>query len=965
MRKSHFLAASSLLAIAASSSAAWAQDATTNSEGVEQVIVSASRISIAGYQAPTPVTVVDSAQLERDARTDIGDVIRELPAFGGSTSPNNSVQSSLIVTGDAGLNEVSLRNLGVLRTLVLVDGQRIVASNIADGAVDLNTIPTSLVQRVDVVTGGASAAWGSDAVAGVVNLILDKNFSGFKANVEGGDNSDFQHESYKFEASFGTAFDGDRGHLILSGSYLDSPQSFFANQANWFNGTKLVNNPTYTATNGQPALIHANNVGLAQATQGGLIVSNPAGTTPGSANILANTQFVGPAGAPAPFIPGNVSSIFSNGGNAETTISNLNMLAIPLRSQTAFALASYKLTPDIQASIQLNYGGSRTENNSYAKVNYGNITINAGNPFIPASIAATMAANGITSFNLGSTNLNNFGTNGNTLVDNSMSSQAQSLGVPVTSVDRQLLRAVFSLDGSLGNDWSWSAYYQHGESRVFQTLLNNVQTANYNNAVNAVTVTAANRGASGLPIGSIACASTLANPTNGCMPLDVFGDGVASAPAIKYIDGAARNGGDNEITILDQDVASGSMTGKLPWGLPAGAVAVSFGAEYRKEAGREIASPLAAAHSFSVGNFTSFVGEYNVMEGYVEVDAPILKDDFVQSLDFNAAGRMTSYSTSGLVETWKLGLTSQVNDDLRLRTTWSLDIRAPDLSELFSGGVPILGSAVDPHTGQNVQIYELSAGNPNLKPEQATTISGGVVLTPHWVEGLSVSADWYSIDISKAIVTISSSTILANCNAGQALYCGQLVFGGPGGALSQINSGPLNADQQTVSGVDFNADYITDFLAGKLLLHLVGNYTDEQTQTDQGIKYDYAGSLSYDSPFVGVPKFKATLAATYSQDAWSATAQTRVIGSAHLVNGWTPLNVDNNSVPQVAYFDLRGSYRVNDNIQIYAAADNVFDTPPPDVPGSAASVTDFETSARDDIYDAFGRVFRIGLRLNY
>jgi iron complex outermembrane recepter protein len=184
-------------------------------------------------------------------------------------------------------------------------------------------------------------------------------------------------------------------------------------------------------------------------------------------------------------------------------------------------------------------------------------------------------------------------------------------------------------------------------------------------------------------------------------------------------------------------------------------------------------------------------------------------------------------------------------------------------------------------------------------------------------------------------------------------------------SLSQINSGPLNADEQTVSGLDFQGDYTTDFLAGKLLLHAVGNYTDEQTQTDQGIKYDYAGSLSYDSPFQGVPKFKATLGATYTQDAWSGTVQTRYIGSAHLVNGWTPLNVDNNSVPQVAYLDLRGSYRFNDNIQFYAAIDNLFDTPPPDVASSSASVTDFETSTRDDIYDAFGRVFRVGVRVSY
>ena len=955
MNKVALLAASSFSAlVAAAAGPVYAQNTGTTPNG-ETVIVSASRISIAGYQAATPVTVVSADQLLRDAQTDVGDVIRQLPAFGGSTSANNSVQSSLIVTGDAGLDEVNLRNLGVLRTLVLVDGQRVVPSNINDGAVDLTTIPTSLLQRVDVVTGGASAAWGSDAVAGVVNLILDKNLEGLRANIEGGDNYNLTHESYKFEASYGTSFLGDRGHLIVSGSYMDSPQAYFASQAPWFRDTKLVNNPAYTGSNSQPQLIHATNVGLSQATQGGLISSGP----------FAGTQFVGPNGTPVPFNFGNVSAIFSNGGSGETTVSNLNLLAIPDRAQTLFAYGSYKLADNLKVSLQLNYGGSRIENNSYTKINYGNITITADNPFIPPSIKAAMTAGAIPSFNIGTTNLNNFASAGGALINNSLSAQAQSLGVPVSVSNRQLLRAVFSVDGSFGDDWSYNAYYQHGESRVNQYLLNNVQKANYTNAVDAVLVSAANVGASGLPIGSIACRSTLTSPTNGCSPLNIFGDGVASNPAISYINGAARSGQDAEITTLNQDVASASMQGVLPWGLDAGRMSVAFGAEYRKEGGRENASPLANAHLFSVGNFTSFVGEYNVVEGFGELNAPLLKDNVVQSLDFNAAGRLTSYSTSGLVETWKLGLTSQINDDFRVRTTWSFDIRAPALTELFSAGTPILGSATDPHTGQNVQIYVLSAGNPNLVPEESTTVSGGIVLTPHWIDGLSLSADWYSISISKAIVTIGSSTILANCKAGQALYCGQLIFGGPGGALSQINSGPLNADSQTVSGLDFQADYLTDFLDGKLNLHLVGNYTDEQTQTDQGVLYDYAGSLSFDSPIQGVPKFKTTLAATYLEGPWSATMQGRFIGSAHLVNGWGPTNVDNNSVPEVAYLDLRGSYKLSDNVQLYAAIDNTFNTPPPDVAASSNAVTEFETSVRDDVYDALGRQYRIGIRLRY
>ena len=204
-----------------------------------------------------------------------------------------------------------------------------------------------------------------------------------------------------------------------------------------------------------------------------------------------------------------------------------------------------------------------------------------------------------------------------------------------------------------------------------------------------MTVTAANRGNSGLAIGSIACRSTLTAPNNGCQPLDPFGEQTASQAALNYVNGIGSNIGqkgglDTELILLNQDVLSGSMQGTLPWQLPAGSVAVAFGAEYRKEAGVTTADPRGAASSWTNANFTNFPSSsYNVEEGFLEIDAPIIKNGIVESLDFNTAGRITSYSTSGMVETWKFGLTSQVNDYIRLRTTWSIDIRAPILTELF------------------------------------------------------------------------------------------------------------------------------------------------------------------------------------------------------------------------------------------------------------------------------------------
>ena len=204
---------------------------------MKSVVVSGSRISLPGFDAPTPVVALGLDKIERDAKIDIGDLIRELPATGPSPSLNNGANSTNVSQGDAGLDMVSLRNLGIARTLVLFDGQRVVSSNLLGGGVDLATLPATLVKRVDVVTGGASAAWGSDAVAGVVNLVLDKQFEGFKANLTLGEGTQIAHEKLALEGAWGTAFDGGRGHLILSGNYTTSPDAVFLGQAKWWKGT--------------------------------------------------------------------------------------------------------------------------------------------------------------------------------------------------------------------------------------------------------------------------------------------------------------------------------------------------------------------------------------------------------------------------------------------------------------------------------------------------------------------------------------------------------------------------------------------------------------------------------------------------------------------------------------------------------------------------------------------------------
>ena len=352
---------------------------------LQEVTVSASAISIAGYEAPTPVSVIGLQQLQTEAQPDIGDTIRELPQFGGSSSPNNQINSTLIVAGTAGLDLVSLRNLGQLRTLVLFDGQRVLPSNIR-GGVDMSTVPTTLVDRIDVVTGGASAVWGSDAVAGVVNLIINKNFNGAQVNVEYAD--DWQgpeHSETRLDITLGTPFANGRGHIEFAGSYWNSPDAVFGNQQVGNQYQKLVNNPACgggVCPAGQPQLIHVNNGGVYGFTQGGVVT----GMT-GAGAALNNIQFVGPNGTPAPYNVSNVTGgLYATGPSADYELNNQNLLTIPLKDYTAFALASYDITDHLKASIQLNYGQSNSENDTYP--NYNGYSIAPNNAYLQQILAA-------------------------------------------------------------------------------------------------------------------------------------------------------------------------------------------------------------------------------------------------------------------------------------------------------------------------------------------------------------------------------------------------------------------------------------------------------------------------------------------------------------------------------------------------------------------------------------------------
>ena len=960
---------------------------------IEQVVVSASRITIAGYTQPTPVTVVGAAQLEKNAFSNIADAVRELPAV---TTPPASVgvNNGGAISGTEGAELLNLRNLGTTRTLILFDSQRIVQSNIT-GGVDINTIPSSVISRVDIVTGGASAAWGSDAVAGVVNFVLNKNFDGIKGSVEFGDTHDGKYRSYKVSGVWGGDIGGGRGHMVLALDYAGHPDVVTEDSENWYRDSYWVSNPAHVTNPSAPQLIIANDVGIASATQGGIINSSPKGTS-AAANALRGIEFVG-AGIPQIVNYGNLTlGTLSNGGSLtkDDGENNWTMVGIPNNRYTFFGFGRYKITDTIQASLQLNYGYYSGEDMAQNTLQTA-LVIQSDNAYIPAGVRSAMQAGGITSFTMGIISSNNTPP---TVPDSLFFQSGKGgIGPAITSNQRQLMRGVFTLEGTLGDEWSWNAFYQHSTVRYWTHSFGNGFLPNITAAEDAVTVTTANRGTSGIALGSIACRSSLpgqtavvvqGNPAQaGCVPLDVFGNGVASPSAIAYAVGHNR---DFEDMQLNQDEAAGQIQGTLPWELPAGKVAVAFGAGYRKEAGVNFADPNGVFASWATGNWANFPSSsYNVIEGFAEVDAPILKNNIVNSLDFNAAGRMTSYSTSGLVETWKLGLTSQVTDDIKLRTTWSVDIRAPGLSDLFATGSESNSSVKDPKTQVTVTVFTNTAGNINLVPEVARTITGGVVFTPQWIEGLSMSADWYSINLTGGIASLNSNTFLNQCNPTlQSVIhpgtlgnpndplCTHLVFTGPPSSgfpnqpsLSFIEQTPINIASQSVSGLDLQANYTMNFWDGTIAWQGIANYNDENTTSQPGTATnDSAGTA-------GTPKWKGILSADFTQGPMSLTVQSRWYGTSKIANDSNTGNmataqtanlypVDKFEVPFWAYLDLRANYKWNDNIQFYGAIDNALNIPPALLPLRSNNII-HSVPSNQSTYDLIGRQYRLGIRFSY
>ena len=924
---------------------------------LEEIVVTGTRVVRDGYEAPTPLTVVGAEQIQNSATANIADFVNTLPSMAGAATPQTSQQT--VSAGTAGINTINLRSIGVNRTLVLLDGQRNAPSTVT-GSVDVNNIPQTLISRVDIVTGGASAAYGSDALAGVVNFVLDKKFTGLKGEVSGGVTTYGDDRGWKVSMTAGVPFANDRGHALLSAEAVRSDGILVDTRAWNQQGAAIVLNPAYGTGPGQstsvPQQLVVNHGGIEQATPGSIITSGP----------LKGIYF-GPGGVPAQYNYGTAtSSIWNIGGDWASTQQTQNQsLDSPTTRQSLFTRAAYDVTENINVYLQYSWNYASVYSVDNHTYNIANISIKPDNAFIPAAVAAQVTALKLTSLLIGTMN--------------------DDMGVFGTLNNRTTRRFVAGAEGkfdALDTNWTWNFYFQKGVTHSAEHTTGTAQRDKYTNAIDSV------RNAQGL----IVCRIALTNPNTGCVPWNLLGIGVNSAAGLNYIRGGtsgnplAPTGMATRIQHFEEDVYSSSITGN-PISTWAGPVSVALGVENRLEKVFGIADPDSIASNWQFGNFLPNFGRYTVTEGFVETVIPLAKDVvWARSFDLNAAMRATSYSTSGYVTTWKVGATWALIDDIRFRGTRSRDIRAPNLSDLFAAGTANTNTVFDRFNNDlNTQYQGAAVGNSALKPEVADTTGLGVVLTPQFFPGFNASFDYYNIDISQAIGSVTAQQIVDFCYQGNQVYCPSIIRGVQNGVniIKQIRIAPFNFVTETDRGYDIEASYrtrldeIVSSWAGDVSLRfLATHYLKKYTNNGINPATDRVGQNSDGSP----PHWRYVSQLDWSNDPITVGLTMRGV-SAGVYNtnyiqctSGCPVATtnnptqDDNHLDGAMYFDLALSYKFAHaadqglNAEAFMNIRNLMNSDPVVVHQGPGGSTFLTTTTAREVYDSLGRVFRVGIR---
>lgn len=961
------------------------------------IIVTGSRIASPTIDSAAPLQIVDDQVIDDAGVTNIQELLLENPVFG---TPALSRTNSAFLTSGTGVATVDLRDLGSDRTLVLINGRRVVASLAGSATVDLNVIPTQFVERIDILTGGASSLYGSDAIAGVVNFLYRTDFEGIEASAQAGITEEGDDERFQLNLTTGANFANGDGNVMVHLGYSkengvlsrdrdntrvdDISKLLFTEEAADF---AVPVEPFFSSFPPQGRFI----------TAGGQFTFDDNGLKVGNSTNGPDLDGDG-------FGDGDPGA---DGFNRQF----FRTIAVPVERYLFAATANYALTDGLNVFMEgtfnrttasriiepfpLESGGSNGIFPSGGGYNVENFVTRdfdndpntpdtrqiVANPFVPGAILAAAVDN-----------------NGDGLRDIGFVRRLSEFGTRSGSTDRDFYRFVVGLDGSfLDERFRWDVSYNYGAVSENQISSGQVNVVNFRDALAVVPDFDDTN-----PLGDFACLDTEAQ-SNGCRPANIFGFGALSPEAVQYIQ--AQGTFQTDIT---QQVIQGNVSGTL-FDLPAGGLGIATGVEYRKEASSSDNDAL-TNQGLNAGNvLPDTSGSFEVYEAYGEVAIPILADTpFFELLEVRGAARIAEYSTVGQVFSWNVTGTWQPIEALRLRGTYAKSVRAPNVGELFAGlsqtfpsglvdpctGIGPTGGDVtgtncraDPGVAANIAangvftlnqadiqgISGFNGGNPDLEEESSTSWTVGGVINPRSIaalRNLTLTVDYYNIKVDNVIAAFPRQFSLDQCyGEGNQTFC-DLITRRPTatavnspGSIDLINAFSVNAATLETDGIDATLNYSLP----------LGFMADDRVNL--GVAYTHVFANDY-TPLegedvdpaageIGTAKDRFTANLAYMTDLfrWSFTG-TYIGASTEDDQFCSGFDFDAGCFRQSPefYLDTQLQFNMSDYLQVYLGVDNVLDNDAPDLlSGTTFNVTGTDTAA--DVYDVFGRRYYLGARV--
>lgn len=1015
MPRSAKLLSSSVVAIAAIclGAPASAQDAPAPGQTPDEaaaaeadadaIVVTGSRIALPQYSQPNPIVVADAETIERSGRINLTDFLIQSPALIGSQSSGLSAGSNLNNSQEVGVNFLNLRNLGSSRTLVLVDGRRHIAGSPGSAAVDINTIPTDLVERVDILTGGVSAIYGADGVSGVVNFILKDDFDGLRLRGQAGISERGDAGNRYIAATFGKNFADDRANVTLAYEYNIQdrfPQTNRLNRGLTGPSYRFVRQPAptdrpddCTSANGCPPgsaaipdRIPLNNLRWADSSPGGAL----------DFNGDFESDFTGEGGV---YDRGIVVGSTTIGGSGTPVESYFGDNLPYVERHIGNIMAKFEISPAFEIYAQGKYVHSNAL--TFAQPTYDFFTyLAADNAYLAQRFGADAAPDGVY-----------------------FSRDNLDFGVRNYTLERDLWRAVVGARGEIGTNLRYDVSYVYGISEQTGTNFNDRISDRYFAALDAVVnpdngqitcrinlpgvTTIDGFTYTGLsPLGLAGTFGSIAPITfqkGQCVPLNNLGAGSPSQAALDFV-----TVDHSDFARIQQHVVSGAISGDSAsfLELPGGPIGFALGAEYRKEI--SYFEPSAISSQFydlggglqsgllldnPPGRVTS--GSFDVKEVFGEISVPLLSErPFFHDLRFGGAIRFSDYSTIGSTTTWKVDGSWAPIRDIAFRGTYSKAVRAPNISELFQGGsgtyefitdpcgidrlaegtstraancASALGAlGIDPATfdpgadaisPQNSSILGFVGGNPDLGAEEARTWTAGVVLRPGFLPNLYISADWYDIRLRNAIQYSTAQDLTDLCYDGPTLdnqYCRLIGRSTVNGYVSTFNVVPQNVASFETAGLDIALNYrftpSTSF--GTIGVRLVGNYLDKLSFVPSAGADPENELLSASYP---APRFSANFDLSYENGPLTVNYGVNWFSKTRRATEDEVRANPDYYAPEYLFFkekwehEIYVGWDVDERFQFYAGVNNLLDEEP-DVAATAYPV------------DATGRYFYVGFK---